>query len=133
MLHTSCQVEHDAEVIVRTSSPCQAWEVTPAELLERLCEVYGVENANQLAAHLPYNPRVVHRWATMTVPNQGGGPNFWHTLDLLERAGLVSLGGRASLSRTQTRRLAEQLAEVADALAAARETLREAQRKAAAG
>lgn len=55
--------------------------VTPATLIRRLKEVYGVTTDDALAWELKTSARQIARWKA------GGGPGFWTTVDLLNRAG----------------------------------------------
>lgn len=90
--------------------------LTPSALVERLRAVYGVKTDNELSHKLNEDVRQIARW------KNDSGPNFWTTVDLLNRAGWLHVSETlptaehlseaqryADEARAAARRLAQQL------------------------
>ena len=58
--------------------------VTPAELIDKLCDLHGVDNPNQLAPLIGMAPADLYSWRNKHAPN------FENTLKLLEAAGVLN-------------------------------------------
>jgi hypothetical protein len=115
-------------------------DLTPPGLLRRLYAVYEVDNLNALASKLPrqlnWDAKKLYRWEKVETEELGDGPNFWHTIELLELAGLLKPEDEPSRLPARVRDLTQQLEAAADAIDQARETirgLREPRRRAGAG
>lgn len=95
--------------------------LTPKVLLDRLCEVYRADNLNALARHLRWDAKTLYRWEKAGEGKDG--PNFWHTVELLELAGWLTPNGD-SVPRPLPRELAGRLEDAAAAIASARDLIR---------
>jgi hypothetical protein len=58
--------------------------VTPAELIDKLCEIHGVDNPNQLAPLIGMSPADLYAWRNKHAPN------YDNTIRLLEAAGVLN-------------------------------------------
>jgi plasmid maintenance system antidote protein VapI len=91
--------------------------VDTAALMQRLNEIYEVDSQEELARALGVPTRSLQRWVS------GKGMSFTTAVDLLGRAGWLSLDENASLSRAKqdrarraARALADQLEELVELL-----------------
>jgi hypothetical protein len=67
-------------------------QVTPERLLALVRERYSAKTNYELAEMrgIPWSYNQINRWANT---GKKDGPNFWHTIELLERAGMLSRDG----------------------------------------
>lgn len=88
--------------------------ITPSALVARLKEVYGVTTDADLAWKLKTSERKIQRW------KGNSGPNFWATVDLLNRAGWLRFSTDVPLpaSLREAERYAEQMRVAAARLGA---------------